>query len=1126
MKLSLIKMVFRRYRKIMIPLVVIAALAIALINGMYNAWQSLDVSMKDYLDTYGIADAVISTDITAEDTASVIRRQDGVTRVVARLTGSSQMITSSGTQLTAQIISMDKNDILRLFHWEEQESLSDSYVLADRWFAEKTGISAGETLKIRTGKDEWREFYLAGIVSSPETLARTKLDIGGRYYPDFGFVYAPVSLLETETEKESLRMITEWKEKEAELRKAEQDLQEAWDEGQAELSGVREELEKQEQEFEEKRQELREQIRQLTEGRVQLVLGQKELNDAEATAEERKTQLEELLERSAGQLLELEDRQAELTEVRNDLNSLQVRMEEAKGRLGTARDQITGKQGELRTTLRAMKSARFLWEQAGASGTEIGLPGVTGGDEKASIAEIESTLAAKGITPDSLNDWIDQAESGISQLESGKSSIQNGIARINRDYLPMIRSYLDETEQALEMIGSVHATLQNGIAEMEAGLKSIAEFERDAPDNREEISRRLREVEEGLQAIYSGLAEGETALAEGREQLEQKSAEAEEAHSDALAELEEGSRSLQEAWNELTAWEGYTPLRNELLIWFDAEVPDRREALKAVEEALDVPVQNSILYDDSQVAQIIDDNLTPMWAMSVLVPLLFVAIMLVVLFLFLSIMIRQSRQSIGILRALGFERKQVRRIFSVTCIIVMGISSVLGGAFSLVITRIFNYYYQNFFFLPSYTQTFNGYVYLLSIAAFLLLSLAVVAMTSGTLSRIQPAEAVSRPVAAPPGIGRFSRAMLKKADPLSKFSLLSLKRNPFRFVTSVICISGAVSMIFASLSFITAKNEVLNGVFSQQIRYDGQIVFTEEPDERIEQDLRRMESVSAAERFRVREEEITFGEKTARATLMFLEPGTKMFSLTDMQGKPMSYPTEGIVLSDRTAEALGVKTGDTVTAGEIEVKVTGISHQQAMECQFLPLAEADRFRKAEQTGWLICLKEGAEKTEITERLNGEDGYVTIFWRSLMHEGYSELFATFDLYAWMLVILCCVVAVFIVGTTDRNNLQEQQLSLSVLRTIGFQRGQISARWFLQSLLYLLCSLALGFAGGRITAVRSLELLSNSTRHLEYVPALFQYAWTAVCTFVFLLLGHLISTRSMKKWDLVENIKGRE
>ena len=1111
----------------MIPMVMIAALAIAFINGMYNAWHSLDVSMKDYLDTYGIADAVISTDISAEDTASVIRRQEGVSRVIARLTGSGQIITSSGIQLTAQIISMEKNDFLQLFHWEEQENLSDNnYVLADRWFAEKTGIAAGDILKIRTGKDEWRAFYVAGTVSAPETLSRTKLDIGGKYYPDFGFIYAPVSLLETETENENLRMITEWKEKEAELLKAEQELQEAWDEGQAELAAIREELTKQEQEFEQKQKELKEQIRQLTEGRVRLVLGQKELGDAEATAEERKTQLEELLHRTAGQLLDLEDRQAELTEARNDLKSLKVRMEEARDRLGNTRYQLGVKQEELQTTLQTMKNAYSLWKQVEATGTDIGLPGINPGDVGISVAEIESTLAANGITPGRLNEWIAQTESGISQLKSGQGSIQSGIARISQDYLPMIHSYLDDTEQALEMIGSVHAALQDGVAEMEAGLKAISEFERDAPDNREEINQKLREVEEGLQAIYSGLAEGENVLTEGREQLEQKSTEAEEAHSEALAELEEGSRGLQEAWNELIAWEGYTPLRNELLIWFDEAVPDHRAALKTLEDALDVPVHNSILYDDSQVAQIIDDNLTPMWAMSVLIPLLFVAIMLVVLFLFLSIMIRQSRQSIGILRALGFERKLVRGIFSITCMTVMGIASVLGGAFSLVITRIFNYFFQNFFFMPYYTQTFSGRVYLLSMTAFLLLSLAVVAISSGAISRIQPAEAVSRPVSAPPGIGRFSRAVLKKADPLSKFSLLSLKRNPFRFVTSVICISGAVSMIFASLSFITAKNEVLNEVFGHQIRYDGQIVFADEPDERIDHDIRMMESVAAAERFRVREEEISFGGKTARTTLMFLEPGTKMFSLTDMQGKPMSNPTEGIVLSHRTAETLGVKTGDTVTAGETVVRVTGISHQQAMECQFLPLTEADRFRKADQTGWLICLKEGAEKTEITERLNGEDGYVTIFWRSLMYEGYNDLFSTFDLYVWMLVILCGVVAVFIVGTTDRNNLQEQQLSLSVLRTIGFQRGQISARWFLQSLLYLMCSLLLGFVLGRVTAIRSLELLSNSTRQLEYVPSAFQYVWTAACTFIFLLMGHLFSTRSMKKWNLVENIKGRE
>lgn len=111
-------------------------------------------------------------------------------------------------------------------------------------------------------------------------------------------------------------------------------------------------------------------------------------------------------------------------------------------------------------------------------------------------------------------------------------------------------------------------------------------------------------------------------------------------------------------------------------------------------------------------------------------------------------------------------------------------------------------------------------------------------------------------------------------------------------------------------------------------------------------------------------------------------------------------------------------------------------------------------------------------------------------------------------------------------TGWNNLHEQKLSLSVLRAIGFQQRQISARWFLQSLLYLVFSLLIGFLVGQVAAVRSLELMSNSARHLEYIPSLFQYAWTGISTFVFILAGHLITMRSMKKWDLVENTKGRE
>ena len=1115
MKLSLIKMVFRRYRKIMISMVMIASLAVALVNGMYNAWESLDQTLGTYLTEYGIADASISADITDTDAAEKIRQVDGVANVLARLTGSSQVVTPSGNMLTAQIISMDKEDFLQLYHWEDSQEPDGNYLLADYWFALNNGISVGDKLQIRTGEDEYRPFTVAAVVSAPETLERTKLNLGGRYYPDFGFLYAPISLLETETENEKRRMTEEWKEKEDEYLQAEKEFQESWDEGQTELTKAREELEKQEKEFEEKRAELRDQIRELTEGRARLILGRKELADAEGTAQERKTELEEQLERAAEQLLETEDTQAELTEVRNDLTSLLVQLEDAKGRLEVARDQITKKEGEIGTKLQALKTARSLWQQARSADTGIDLSGV------------EAALAGLGVSPAQLDSWISLAETGIGQMTAGKNRIQSGIVEINNSYLPEIQSYLEETEQGLETVAEVHAALQDGIAEMEAGLKSLADFEQEAPGNREEINQKLQEVEEGLQAIYDGLAEGETALEEGRKELVEKSEEAEEAYSEAADELAEGAKSLQEAWDELTAWKGYTPLRNEFLIWFDPDVTDRRAVLKAAEAALDVPVVNNELYEDSQVAGAINDNLVTLWSMSMAVPLIFVGIMMLVLFLFLSIMIRQSRQSIGILRALGFSKTRVRHIFSFVCVILMILASLLGGGLSLAITQIFNQYYQKFFLLPFYTHAFNGYMFALSAAAFILLGLIAVALSSGALSSIQPAEAVARAVSMPPKVGRLSRLLLRRVEPLSKFSLLSLRRNPSRFITSVICISGAVSIIFASLSFIVTKNEVLKDAFEKNLIYDAQVFFSpEDLEEGTEAKIRRIQSVSEAEQFWAREEDISYQGRSVRKNLLFLEPETKMVSLTDLQNRPMDYPREGIVLSSSVAKDLGVKEGDIVTVGETETPVTGISHQMAIDFQYLPAAETDLYRKAEKTGWMVRVKDGADGTEIASRLYREKGYVTTLMKAVMKKGYEDVLNQFDLYAWMLVVLCGIVGIFIIVNTGWNNLHEQKLSLSVLRAIGFQHRQISARWFLQSLLYLVFSLLIGFGVGRLLAKNSMEMMSNSTRHFEYIQDPYQYVWTGISTFVFILAGHLVTMRSMKKWDLVESTKGRE
>lgn len=134
------------------------------------------------------------------------------------------------------------------------------------------------------------------------------------------------------------------------------------------------------------------------------------------------------------------------------------------------------------------------------------------------------------------------------------------------------------------------------------------------------------------------------------------------------------------------------------------------------------------------------------------------------------------------------------------------------------------------------------------------------------------------------------------------------------------------------------------------------------------------------------------------------------------RGKPIAYPTEGIILSAATAKNLGVKTGDTVTIAGTKTTVTGISRQPGADFQYLPAAEREHYRMEKQTGWMALLKEGSGKQEITKEMIGQDGYIITLWRSVMEKSYRDIFIEFDLYAYILIIICAIVGIFIVVNT--------------------------------------------------------------------------------------------------------------
>ena len=672
------------------------------------------------------------------------------------------------------------------------------------------------------------------------------------------------------------------------------------------------------------------------------------------------------------------------------------------------------------------------------------------------------------------------------------------------------------------MIAGSRTALAGGIVRMEDGLQAILDFETEVPENRELLENKLKEVEDALRAIYDGIAEGEGALAGGREQLDEETEKAARARQDAEDELSEGEESLNAALDELNAWEGYSPLRNEFLLMFESGVTDRQAVLDAAVNALDGIATGSVLYEDSTLHQRISDNLDPWVTMASFLPLIFTGLVLLVLFLFLSMMIRQSRRECGILRALGFEAMEIRKLFCAVCFLMMIPALLLGAGLSLPLLGIFNRYYQILFTFPDPAQVFDWKMFGLFSAVMIAVTQLAALATTSSINSVHPAEIMRRqPFPVRPHSRRSDR-LVRFLGPMAKMSLKSLGRNKLRFCSSAACIAAAAAIIFACMAFLVSTEHIETELFDLRIRYDGQVLFSSEPDEVLAEEIRALPYVRRLEPVRAYSPRIAFGDREVHVSVMAVSPGAEMLAVPDIRGNLMAVPESGIILEESAAEQLGVQPGDTVLAEGAPLVVAALSRQAGNLCSYVSDTQAEVLGDPEQYTWLVSLENGMEQ-QLADRLEQEDGFVMTIWTGVLRSSVHEFLQLFAIYAWIGVGFSVLVGLLILVTTNQTNLLEQKRELSILRAMGFQRREISRHWFSHSLLYLLCALGFGIPLGLWIAKTAFRLLTNNSRHFIYIPDSFQYLWTFGILFLFLTAAHVWSMRSMKKWDLAESTR---
>ncbi|MBR4621930.1 MAG: FtsX-like permease family protein [Ruminococcus sp.] len=1213
---GMLSAICKKHIKLLISVAVIASLGFGMTAGLICGYDSLERSLNDYVSDYNYPDAVITTEVTTAEAAERLRRLEGISGCDPRLFVDTTVKDGEGKNLTVRAFSYSEDERQGFVFWSKAKTLDDT-VLVEFKFAESNDIRVGDRLSFRI-EGEYRDLFVGGIVSRPETLAAKINDDSWGINYDFGYVYVPVSLLEKEYEKD-------YAGKKAELDKKTEDLENETDKAFKLLDEKQKELDEAIKLLEEKKSDLadaKKLEKTLSENR-------KELAETEKTLDSKKTELEAalaLIDQKERELISqrtslneakdalrtIDETLPKLRELENTLNNTYIikvidavselvekldhplltdNLERFRALIAEAQkegfpqqiDSMAAAVAEFITDVDTETKAAVDYlssDEVREMAEEISLMDVLpeeAGKYKEFIDLLEEISGIDITTPiqlkevyDLMTDELAELRSGLEWLDiPGTAAVLRGIdtGRFSDDLSGVLKNVgvlIRSTDTSGKSLAEIYQSIISGISDavselsskrslivselakygvtengIDTALDQISDGLDQCSDRRQQAQNGLKEIEDGLAKTAEGIKEIDSALKELREKLDKGSSELDDAEKDIrnaedeledelsrrLKERSEIEEELRNAYKLLDENTGYGELCNEFQLYFEDGADPGETLERAVASFKDVKVKSSVTYEDSAVKKRIDENLDPIRTMMVFLPVAFFVIVLIVIFLFMSMIIKQSRREIGILRALGFTRGQVRRKFCTVSLMVCAAGMIPGVVIAAGLSLYVGNYFKDFFPLPDFTYEVGIISTVMPAAATAAVTLTATLLSTGQISRIMPDEAMSRQVRTSAKIPAILRPIINRLRPMAKVTVTSLMRSKGRFVISTVCIAASAMLILTAFSFISSKNYTLHQVFDERIKYDCQIFFEETPSDDLMKKLKALGYIEEIENVAYYQTDISAGEKSKAVVVNAIEEDSGLIGITDGDGKELKAEEGGIVLERHTAEELGVDVGGTVTVKGKEMTVTAVSDQCVNRIQNISYADAASLPKPD-LGCLVCTLSGDCKQEFLTFLFDTDGYQYSVFTASLYDYNTQLYATYDLAALIVIMFAVTIGFVIVLNTMLTNLYENKKELAILRTLGFQHREISLSRLSQAMMQFVLACLIGFPPGALLARAALVSISTPLTEYVYVGGIFEYLFTAGIILLYLIVCHLFSMRSMKKWDVTEVVKDKE
>ena len=732
-------------------------------------------------------------------------------------------------------------------------------------------------------------------------------------------------------------------------------------------------------------------------------------------------------------------------------------------------------------------------------------------------------------------------------LEATRARLDAAKAELdaNAPVLEASRIQLEETarllEQTEQQLADAKAQLDAGKAELDAGWAAFNEQGAAYYDGLRQLEDGKRQLDEG----WATLTDRQLELDDAKRQI----ADAYAQLADARAELDDARATIEENRQKLADGEiEYADAKADA----EQELADARAELEDAQADLDaIEMPSWYVWDrDNNVSyNSFAGNVTKVEALAGVFPLFFFLVAALVVSTTMTRMIEEERLQIGTMKALGYANGAIMRKYVLYAMTAAVLGALFGLAFGFtVFPSVIWYAYAMMYYVPAFHPVWRWGYALFAGGSLILCTLAVTIATCRSSLKESPAD-LMRPRA--PKAGK--RILLERIRPLwrrlsftYKVTCRNLFRYKRRFWMTVIGVAGCTALLVTGFGISDSINGIMVKQYTDVSQYDLMTAVTDAADTRsgpvydylfaggsdgaVTSSLATMTEAAT--------QELPDGS-TAEVYLMVPQDAAALNDYIDMHERTSRQPTPlgetGVVLTEKLAELLDVKAGDTVTlvngdGVEGSFTVSGVCENYVSNYVYMSAATyADAFgQEPEWNNILSRLSDDSQQARdaISTELLAMDEVASLTFTEDMMTQVLNMLNSINAVVVMIVVCAAVLALVVLYNLTNINVAERVKEIATIKVLGFYDREVSAYVMRETVALTIIGALFGLAGG--IALHRFVIYTVEVDAVMFGRTIdpSSFVYSLALTMLFSLIVNLLMGRKLKHISMVESMKAPE